>query len=147
MPRDDALFSDPHFELKHGILRNIPGFTEQERLDKFERIQATKALLNLQDNPVRGQFDSAHIRQIHASIFKDVYPWAGEFRQVNINRPASFPFALVQFLEKNLNRTLGELAAEHRLRGLDAQTFSTRAAHFLGELNTIHPFRDGNGRT
>jgi len=140
-------FAGPHFDLKHGILKNIPGFTEQERLDRFERIQATKALLNLQNNPVRGPFDAAHIRQIHACIFKDVYPWAGEFRQVNINRPASFPFALVQFLEKNLNRTLGELAAEHRLRGLDAHTFSNRAAYFLGKLNSIHPFRDGNGRT
>jgi cell filamentation protein len=97
-------------------------------------------------NPVRGQFDAAHICKIHERIFKNIYPWAGEIRQVNISRPASFPFAMVQFLEKNLNRTLEKLADKDRLRGLDVHTFSIRAAYYLGELNTIHPFREGNGR-
>ena len=146
MPRHHSPISDPDFDLKHGILKNIPGFTEQVLLDKFERIQATKALLDLQMNPVRGQFDAAHICKIHERIFKNIYPWAGEFRQVNIRRSASYYFAMVQFLEKNLNRTLEKLAAENRLRGLDIDTFSVRAAHYLGELNTIHPFREGNGR-
>jgi cell filamentation protein len=30
---------------------------------------------------------------------------------------------------------------------LDADAFASRAAYYLGELNAIHPFRDGNGRT
>jgi cell filamentation protein len=30
---------------------------------------------------------------------------------------------------------------------LTATDFAARAAHFLGELNAIHPFREGNGRT
>jgi cell filamentation protein len=30
---------------------------------------------------------------------------------------------------------------------LDAATFARKAAHFLAELNAIHPFREGNGRT
>lgn len=33
------------------------------------------------------------------------------------------------------------------LRNLDAQTFTDRAAHFLAELNAIHAFREGNGRS
>lgn len=32
-------------------------------------------------------------------------------------------------------------------QGLDRDTFAVRAGHYLGELNAIHPFRDGNGRT
>ena len=39
------------------------------------------------------------------------------------------------------------LAKEHRLRGTDLQAFTARAAYYLGEINAIHPFREGNGRT
>jgi cell filamentation protein len=36
--------------------------------------------------------------------------------------------------------------AKH-LRGMTPQAFAKQAAHFLAELNAIHPFREGNGRT
>ncbi len=39
------------------------------------------------------------------------------------------------------------LAPDDNLRGLDKATFASKAAHFLSELNAIHPFREGNGRT
>jgi len=40
-----------------------------------------------------------------------------------------------------------KLAAENHLVGLDVDAFASRAAYFLGELNAVHPFREGNGRT
>jgi cell filamentation protein len=33
------------------------------------------------------------------------------------------------------------------LESLAANEFSQRAAFYLGEINAIHPFREGNGRT
>jgi cell filamentation protein len=39
------------------------------------------------------------------------------------------------------------LQAVDYLQNLDAQTFSRKAAHFLAELNAIHAFREGNGRS
>jgi cell filamentation protein len=39
------------------------------------------------------------------------------------------------------------LAQEKHLAGLGPEAFSDRAAHYLGELNALHPFREGNGRT
>jgi cell filamentation protein len=33
------------------------------------------------------------------------------------------------------------------IKGLDKAIFAKKAAHFLAELNAIHPFREGNGRT
>jgi cell filamentation protein len=32
------------------------------------------------------------------------------------------------------------------LRGKDSKGFCQRAAHYLGEINALHPFREGNGR-
>jgi cell filamentation protein len=33
------------------------------------------------------------------------------------------------------------------LRGLPADAFATRCAYYFGEVNAVHPFREGNGRT
>ena len=40
-----------------------------------------------------------------------------------------------------------DLTAQDHLSGLDAAAFAEKAAHVLAELNAIHPFREGNGRT
>jgi cell filamentation protein len=138
---------DPHFDYEHGILRNLPGYTSQAKLERFEAAESAAANIRLKISPVKGSFDSAHLKEIHARIFQNIYPWAGEFRQVNLRRSASYYFALVQFMETNLKNTLAKLAAENHLKGLDAVAFASRAAYYLGELNSIHPFREGNGRT
>jgi cell filamentation protein len=128
MAKDEPLFPDPHFDYKHGVLKNLPGFTDHKKLDNFERIQATQAILNLRGNPVKGCFDATHLKAIHARIFQNIYPWAGEFRQVNLRRSSSYYFAIVQFMETNLSSTLAKLAAENHLKGLDAAAFASRAA-------------------
>ena len=147
MVKKAELFPDPHFDYEHNLLKNLPGLTDQKLLDDFERIQATKALVNLWSKPVLDNFDTAHLKAIHARIFQRIYPWAGEFRRVNLHRSGSYYFAVVQFMEENLKRTFEKLASENHLRGLDAVAFAHRAAFYLGEINAIHPFREGNGRT
>jgi cell filamentation protein len=46
-----------------------------------------------------------------------------------------------------MRRLFAGLAEDKHLRELDAIAFATKAAHVLAELNAIHPFREGNGRT
>jgi cell filamentation protein len=139
-------FIDPHFDYANGVLRNLRGLTDQARLDIFERLEAAAAIYELELNPVRGDFDQAHFQTIHKRIFHKIYPWAGELRRVNISRSGSYPFAMVQFLPRNLDRTFAKLAAEGHLKALGTAAFVDRAAYYLGELNTLHPFREGNGR-
>ncbi|MGA3080153.1 MAG: Fic family protein [Terracidiphilus sp.] len=138
---------DPHFDYLHGVLRNIPGYATQVTLDRFEAAETAEAIVRLRVNPIKGAFDTSHLKEIHLRIFRNVYPWAGEFRQVNLHRSGSYYFAVVQFMEQNLKSTLAKLAAEDHLKCLDADAFAGRAAYYLGELNAIHPFREGNGRT
>ena len=144
---DNPISSDPHFDSANGILRNLRGFTEQAKLDRFERLRSAEAIYDLELNPVRGSFDQAHLQAIHRRIFEKVYPWAGELRRVNISRPASYPFTLIPFLQRNLDEVFAKLASEGHLQALGAGAFADRAAVFLGALNTLHPFREGNGRT
>jgi cell filamentation protein len=51
------------------------------------------------------------------------------------------------FVEAALADVLGKLKAERLLAGLAQRNFCIRAAFYLGEINAIHPFREGNGRT
>ena len=87
------------------------------------------------------------VRAIHEYIFQDVYSWAGRFRTVNIARSGQFYFAFADQVSRSVDKLLGKLRQEKHLNGLNAEEFSRRAGHHLGELNAIHPFRDGNGRT
>ena len=57
------------------------------------------------------------------------------------------PFAFPHLIDGSLAKQFRELSAAGNLVGLDAATFAEKAAHHIGELNAIHAFRDGNGRT
>ncbi|NPD70344.1 hypothetical protein HN018_28160 (plasmid) [Lichenicola cladoniae] len=84
----------------------------------------------------------------HKHLFGDVFPWAGQVRTVGITHPRhQEPFAFPHLIEGSLAKQFRELAANGNLVGLDAASFAEKAAHHVGELNAIHAFRDGNGRT
>lgn len=57
------------------------------------------------------------------------------------------PFATPQNIYPSLSSAFLRLNAERLLTGLSMSDFSLRAAFYLGEINAIHPFREGNGRT
>ena len=116
------------------------------RLHAVERSFAIRRAAQLEDRPVSGSFDLPHLRAIHGFLFQDVFPWAGGFRVVNVSKGGS-NFGRADFIESALSELLGKLKTERFLTGLSAMSFASRAAFYLGEINAIHPFREGNGRT
>ncbi len=127
------------------VLRNKAEITTAEDLDAYEGELSTLRSIEILENPIAGQFDLAHLQRIHLALFQDVYDWAGKIRTVDISRGNS-RFANVRFIESAANDILNKLARENWLRGLDADTLSKRLAHYLSEINALHPFREGNGR-
>ncbi len=84
----------------------------------------------------------------HKHLFGDIFSWAGKIRTVGLTHPRhSEPFAFPHLIEGSLSKQFRELSANGNLAGLDAAAFAEKAAHHIGELNAIHAFRDGNGRT
>lgn len=84
----------------------------------------------------------------HMHLFQDVFPWAGQVRMVGLTHPRhNDPFAFPHLIEGALAKQFRWLATEGDLAGLDATAFAAKAAHHAGELNAIHGFREGNGRT
>jgi cell filamentation protein len=125
----------------------INKFDERDygRLRQLEYAATLRRLAELQLRPINGRFDLDHLQAIHRHVFQDVYAWAGELRQINLAKNGSF-FTDGRQLEREGARVFGELAAERHLRGLDKAAFVERLAVHYGAINTLHPFREGNGR-
>jgi cell filamentation protein len=138
---------DSQFDESAGVLRNSFGLRDAEKLEQKIANYSAIRVLELSRQPLIGKFDIAHLRRIHQHIFQDVFPWAGDFREVTTSRTNSFGFPPPQFLIPSLETLFAALKAEKHLAGLSPDLFAARAGHYLGELNAIHPFREGNGRS
>lgn len=103
------------------------------------------ALILRHESPVSPSYDLPHLREIHKRIFGDIYEWAGQIRTVAMAKGAMF--CLPQYMDSSAAIIFRELHDEDCLRGLSRDAFVGRLACYLGEVNALHPFRKGNGRT
>ena len=121
-----------------GVLRNKLGITDPAALSRTATDSTALRLASLQESPVRGGFDSAHLQAIHHHIFQDIYDWAGELRTIdNGNLPASQ-------VEKSIDSVLDRLSRENHLKGLSAEEWADSASAYLYDLGAIQPFLAGN---
>src|SRR6185312_211249 len=130
---------DSQFDESHGILRNKFGLRDARELERRIASLSATRVLELSEAPLKGKFDIQHLRRIHQYIFQDVFPWAGDFREVTTSRTNSFGFPPPQFLVPSLETVFNQLRIENHLKNLDADHFATRAGYYLGEINAIHP--------
>lgn len=137
---------DPYVYPGTNVLKNLRDVRDPEVFSRFEMDMATRRLTGLARKLMPGGFDAAHLQAIHRYIFQDVFNWAGQFRTVNIGKSGTL-FALCEHILFCLDQTLGELQRESFLAGAGLDQFARRAAYYLGEINAVHPFREGNGRT
>jgi cell filamentation protein len=107
-----------------------------------------------------GNFDADHLKALHRHLFQDVFEWAGHTRDQRVQL-ADGSIATEPILRKvegkdfligpSIPAALVRLAMTLRdadyLSGLSRDEFAECAADVMSELNAIHPFREGNGRT
>lgn len=134
---------DPYCYRGTTVLRNKLDIRDAGQLTAFEE-EISKARAGEPLPP--GRLTSTHYRAIHRHLFQDVYGWAGQLRRVRIAKGGSM-FAYPEHLAAGLQRLFQGLRRRHGLCGLTRDGFAEQAAHVLAELNALHPFRDGNGRT
>lgn len=138
---------DPYYCYENtDVLKNKLNIRDPEAFFDAEReISALKVASALKDE-IKGDFDVAHLKKIHKFLFEDIFEWAGEFRKVNISK--GVPFANYEHIDKYLSDKLQELKDENFLKNCRNKTeIGKRLAYYLGEINAVHPFREGNGRT
>jgi len=136
---------DHYLNPETGVLQNKLGIREEEKLKAAEASLVAWRSYQLVEKPIQGHFDFNHLRAIHRHLFQDVYDWAGELRDIDLARDDSY-FANHRYIIEVAGLIFAKLADENYLQGLDAADFSTNAAYYLGEINALHPFREGNGR-
>ena len=135
---------DPYSDPVTGVLYNKLGLGTAAGLEAAEREITHAALILLDESPVSASYDLPHLQEIHKRIFGDIYEWTGQIRTVAIAKGAMF--CLPQYIDSSAAVIFGELHDEDCLRGLRRDAFVGRLAHYLGEVNALHPFREGNGR-
>ncbi|OEE65841.1 cell filamentation protein Fic [Enterovibrio norvegicus FF-33] len=86
------------------------------------------------------------MEQIHASLFSDLYPWAGKLRTCDITK-GDTRFCNCNFIELEATKLFAALAEDKWLKGLPIAQFAEKLAEHYCEFNLLHPFREGNGRT
>jgi cell filamentation protein len=138
----DAI-DDPYTYENSTVLVNKLDLRDQDELDAYE---AEISNARSEEPLPEGQLDFGHYCAVHHHLFQDVYIWAGKPRTVRISKQGN-PFCFPEHIEAQAAKLFGELKANGFLEDLDPDEFSTQAAHFLSELNAIHAFREGNGRT
>jgi cell filamentation protein len=94
----------------------------------------------------KGRFDLEHLCAIHRHLFQDVYDWAGKVRTVEIVKGGS-QFQFRRFIETGMADIHGRLVKAKFLHGLRQGELVGAASVIIGDLNYVHPFREGNGRT
>lgn len=126
------------------VLKNKLNIDDEKALNEAEREVTAIKTLELIDKPLRGELDFDYIKRLHKHLFSDIYDWAGELRKTDISKGNIF--CQHELIEINAEVLFNELKAENYLEGLDKDAIVKRLAYYLGDLNTIHPFREGNGR-
>jgi cell filamentation protein len=137
----DYTYSDP----KTGVLRNLANVMDFDTLVLIESGAVTKRLTELQANPIKIK-NSSTLLDIHKHLFQDIYSWAGKIRTVEISKGGKPFFPLSHF--RNAFMFIDSLIAEYRkIDRKDKAQLAHKLAEILDNINYLHPFREGNGRT
>lgn len=130
-----------------GVLKNLLNIEDATALDHAvnDIVTANWAAMS---GDLPDQFDLNYLRFIHASLFGDLFEWAGQERDVELYAAgADLTYCLVEEMQARLNELFAGLEAKNWLKGLDDWDFASELAKVWGRLTYIHPFRDGNTRT
>ena len=119
-------------------LDNKLGLTDSLELAKMEeKISKTRAKKifeeQLLDDKAAGTY--ATLAFIHGFLFEEIYDFAGQIRTVNLAK-GNVRFAPVMYLAASLEN----------IDRMPQQTFEQIVEKYV-ELNIVHPFREGNGRS
>lgn len=120
----------PHLIPGTNILKNKPGITNQKDLDRFELLSFLARLDTVPD----GDFSTDHFKQIHAHTLQDVYEWAGEFRNIPIEKGISV-FCRPEFINQEIDKLTKSIVVSE-LKNLGVKKFSIELT-YIGQWQRL----------
>ncbi|MCS0126580.1 Fic/DOC family protein [Vibrio alginolyticus] len=125
------------------ILINKLGIKDNAELQEAEQEFARTALceIEFEDPP----YDLAYLQSLHKTLFGRVYDWAGEIRDSKISKGETV-FCVPNRIVPEANKYFNRLADKNFFQGMDEDEFVIAMADLYADINSVHPFREGNGR-
>ena len=133
--------ADDHFLLKQNVLQ-IDNYEDLARAEQYAFL--VRALEVAQGKFVNPSFTLDGLQKLHYYLSQDIYSFAGQIRSVKLTK-GSTRFCQVLYIEAEAERIFGEMIREGAWTTLEQA--AERLAYFKAELNMLHPFREGNGRS
>lgn len=133
----------------HGLqlINKIEGADKYKIVNQCDRHLSTIRDMELRESPIVGKFDLAHLQAVHEYLFQDIYYFAGKLRDVPMEIDPITRFVSPSKLPSTLDKFFRQLKQSNYMKGLGKDAFITQMAQRLTDINIIHPFREGNGRS
>ena len=141
-----------NYNVSPALFQNFPASSDVAReeacqmlLNSLERKVVSVRMLVLIDNPIHGDFDFNHLKSIHKFLFQDIYPWAGEIRACDISKKNLFCRVMfIDFAAKEIFKMIKDYNYFINMSISDKKYYIVKT---FSDINALHPFREGNGRT
>ena len=128
------------------VLTNQFDIHDEEKLNEIESVISSARYAEWLNAPQAVAFDFDHYKAIHRFLFSDLYEWAGEVRSVNISKKGT-QFTPAENIEGQARLIFERLRTCNYFKGLSHDEFVEEIVDFYCVTNSLHPFREGNGRT
>ncbi|WP_447956067.1 putative adenosine monophosphate-protein transferase Fic [Vreelandella sp. EE7] len=134
---------DPYCYTGTGVLRNKLEIIDAEELEAAE---LELSLINADSIELSSPpYDFEYLKHLHYQLFNDLYRWAGNVRTIDIAK-GNTRFCNVNRIPPEAEKLFAKLAEQHYFATLNKADLISACAELYGDLNVLHPFRDGNGR-
>ncbi len=127
------------------VLRNKMNIRDEKLLEEYETKIVAFKIATISTKIISMSYTPERLKFIHKYLFDEVYEFAGEYRGENITKD-NFRFAEFQYIEDNIKQIFGKINIEE-MKNMSFKDFVERISYIMTELNVLHPFREGNGRT
>ncbi len=134
---------DPYCYDGTQVFKNRLGIRDDATLQEAERELTIIAAAGIPFTPP--PYDFSYLKALHRQLFRDLYPWAGEIRTIDISKDDT-RFCHCDRIEPEAQKLFTRISSANWYTGLERDELIVAAAEFYGDLNVLHPFRDGNGR-
>lgn len=135
---------DPYCYPGTTVLRNSLSLSDDDILAEAERALSEVAADSIEFAPP--PYRLSYLKNLHLRLFNDLYDWAGELRTVDISKGDTH-FCTTSRIEPEAEKLFTLLAEANWFQGMDRTQLVRASAEMFGDLNVVHPFREGNGRT
>ena len=128
------------------VLVNKLDIRTQELLTEAESVLVTSCSVKLEKTMRFENVDFDYYKNLHRQMFSDLYDWAGTVRRINISKKGTV-FCNASDIERIGTLKFERLKKQKFLKEMKNDEFLDELTDLYHELNMLHPFREGNGRT